>query len=1170
MFHFFRGVLVSLFLLINFYVFAQVNTAINLTPLTPSVICSSGNDTVKYSVSASNIPPNTNVVIYQSQDSLFNPYNNEGDSIAFIPGNALPADTVNFKSCVRVLGIFIDACGASGTEPRNEYIILTSGSGVGVSRITIDYDPANSNSGNNNDNDINRGANPCSFKTPDATLINNLRTGSCNAANIIPASPTDSIPANAIILCFTSDQVTANYNVNGLCNLGYPIYVVQSSCTRTVGAFTNAPSCSTTPTTRYRRTTVTDLNQNCSHNFVYDRCGLFDLDGTYAITQDGIDTASVANNGIRRNTADPCGGIDYSQLSFNSDTTLTIALNNNNCNTGKYFIKAITNPPGSQPVSNAISYQLVCNNVRAVSSTTNICSGDSVIIDISSSDPNAILSWTVQGSSTISGAVNGTGNSVRQVLSYSGSTKDSVIYTVISSDAGCIKTQEVKVVVSNCQRCLPDFLIPDTVCVNDEIRISNLTDENCASSYYWNFCSGNLSSVPSGFNIGNLGGEFEFPVFIELVQNGNEKYAFVVNHITGNGQAELIRLKFGNSYLNTPIVTNLGDLGISGFIYGEGIQIKKDGNNWYGLILAGRIENPKVIRLNFGNNIENNPSITDFGNIGNLEFSYDVQIFQIGTNWHSFITNTTNNTITRLDFGNSLGNNPVATNIGGFGVLTSPNGMNLIVENGSHYLFVVNYNGDIVRLNFGNSYLNVNPSVSNLGNLGQLNKSRMLRILNDCGSYFGVIANDDNYLTKLEFPNGIIGDPIASNLGNIGNLDFPHSLSSIFRERDSLYLFIPNVNSNSLTRIVYGNCSNSSIPSTTLQNPPLFSYNLPGVYNISLSINEELLGQSSTVCKQIVVIDTIKKPVATINNVVCSTDTIRLNVQNIEQGVTYVWEGPNGFNSTIPNISIEIPNGSLSGVYVVTASGRCNSKKDTVSYLIENLSQFSLGNDTAYCGEFSKVLSTGIQSTQWSTQQTGAQITVTEGGTYIATVSNECGSVSDTITITKFNLPIVNLGRDTAICDGQIQLQLQQEFETYLWSTGSQAPGITVTEEGIYFVLVTDEKGCKGSDTIQIANNCAAELFIPNAFSPNGDGVNDVFLVRGNSRNTIIEKMIIYNRWGNKVFEASNILPNDVSAGWDGKYKGTFAQNEVYGYYVVAKFSDGTQKVLKGNVTLLR
>jgi hypothetical protein len=185
----------------------QAEPVLNLNLISPTVVCSTGNDSVSYSVSGSGIPANTNIVIYQSTDSLFNPYLGQGDSIGYIPGNAIPQDTVNFGDCIKTLGIFIDACGASGQEGKNEYIILTSGNGIKVSNLAIDF--STQNNGGATNADINTGTSPCLYQTPTPSLIANLRVGSCNASNVIPASPTDSIPANAIILLFTSDNVTA-------------------------------------------------------------------------------------------------------------------------------------------------------------------------------------------------------------------------------------------------------------------------------------------------------------------------------------------------------------------------------------------------------------------------------------------------------------------------------------------------------------------------------------------------------------------------------------------------------------------------------------------------------------------------------------------------------------------------------------------------------------------------------------------------------------------------------------------------------------------------------------------------------------------------------------------------------------------------------------------------
>ncbi len=116
-------------------------------------------------------------------------------------------------------------------------------------------------------------------------------------------------------------------------------------------------------------------------------------------------------------------------------------------------------------------------------------------------------------------------------------------------------------------------------------------------------------------------------------------------------------------------------------------------------------------------------------------------------------------------------------------------------------------------------------------------------------------------------------------------------------------------------------------------------------------------------------------------------------------------------------------------------------------------------------------------------------------------------------------------------------------------------------------MLVTDEGDCQAfrEVTIVVLNPDCDEpnLFLPNAFTPNNDGENDVLYFRSN----IVEVMelAIYNRWGQKVFYSE-----DQSIGWDGTFKGEKLSPDVYGFYLHAKCYNGMDYFKKGNITLLR
>jgi hypothetical protein len=401
----------------------------------------------------------------------------------------------------------------------------------------------------------------------------------------------------------------------------------------------------------------------------------------------------------------------------------------------------------------------------------------------------------------------------------------------------------------------PNFIIPDTVCVNTPVKISNISLN--ATTSFWNFCVADPNANPVAVNLGNPGGSLALPVFTDIVSENGNYYVFVSNNWPGG----LVRLDFGNSLLNTPTVVNLGNVGgvIPNTI--EGIQIVRNEGRWYAIMVGGDLVNggipSRVLKIDFGPNITNiNPVGTNWGNIGNLAYPVDLHVFQENGIWYGFTVNAQNNTITRFNFTGSFNNAPTAVNLGNLGGLNFPTGIYAVKDNGNWHLFITNDvpNASLTRMDFGNSLLN-NPTAVNLGNPGNvLYKTRDIYILKDCDKITALAVNADvDDLVKLDFHNNILSVPTGISLGNLGNLDFPHSISKLFRVGNDLYSFITNVDNNTITRIRFQGCNLSNIPNSNLQNPPPITYSAPGVYNISLSVDEGLPTQA-TVCKQVVVL----------------------------------------------------------------------------------------------------------------------------------------------------------------------------------------------------------------------------------------------------------------------------------------------------------------------------
>lgn len=472
---------------------------------------------------------------------------------------------------------------------------------------------------------------------------------------------------------------------------------------------------------------------------------------------------------------------------------------------------------------------------------------------------------------------------------------------------------------------LPGFVAPDTVCVGDPITISHVPT---ASKYLWNFCAGGFYNIPDVTNLGTTSG-FNVPVFMVTEKQNGNFYGYVSNN-TGS----IVKLNFGNSLLNTPTSVLWGDC--NGVIpnHTEKLQMVQDVNGYHLIVVGGLNETvPQIVRVDLGTDLSSNatPSGVSWGNIGNLDYPTGLYVFSDNNHWYGFVTNWNNNSITRFDFGADFSNPPAGVNLGGIGGLSHPTGICALQENGKWYVCVGNEaDGTITRLDFGTSLLNT-PVATNMGNAGGVITSpRDLTIVHDCGGTFGLTVDHipSNTLVKLNFEGGLEGTLKATDLGNVGNLNFPHSLTTLFREGENLYSFITNAYSNSLSRVVFSSCSEATIPNSTAAVPPQFSYTKAGIYTVNVMVDETLPSEA-TYCKSIVVLDKPVAPVVT-DKTVCVGGQVTLDAtEPAANGIThYTWD--NGTPGPVVTVGagqykITVGNGGCA-----TTSGPITVKEETI------------------------------------------------------------------------------------------------------------------------------------------------------------------------------------------------------------------------------------------------
>jgi gliding motility-associated-like protein len=191
---------------------------------------------------------------------------------------------------------------------------------------------------------------------------------------------------------------------------------------------------------------------------------------------------------------------------------------------------------------------------------------------------------------------------------------------------------------------------------------------------------------------------------------------------------------------------------------------------------------------------------------------------------------------------------------------------------------------------------------------------------------------------------------------------------------------------------------------------------------------------------------------------------------------------------------------------------------------------------------------------------------VNKKGIYSVTVAANGCDTTGKITVNYTTKPVVNLGNDTTLCNTeQLLLDAAYSQSSYLWQDGSTGATYAVGKGGLYFVDVSNICGsAKDSITVQY-QACACEFYIPSAFTPNGDGKNDVFKPSYKCLFTNY-RLNIFNRYGQRMFVSQN-----ADIGWDGTSGGQQEQSGVYVWEI--SYTDTlTGKMVKktGTVVLVR
>ncbi len=360
-----------------------------------------------------------------------------------------------------------------------------------------------------------------------------------------------------------------------------------------------------------------------------------------------------------------------------------------------------------------------------------------------------------------------------------------------------------------------------------------------------------------------------------------------------------------------------------------------------------------------------------------------------------------------------------------------------------------------------------------------------------------------------------------------------------------------------------------------------------GTYTATL-ITGTLYGCQDTISKTIS-INPSPNIIASPDVSICKGQATQLNVTGT---TSYSWSPLNGtLSCTTCNNPLANPLTTTQYVVTGTNSFGCTAIDTIIVTVAQPIDIVTSPNDTICIGQSAQLNVTGATTYAWSPAATlSSAVSATPVATPTLTTqyrvigfdSYNCFQDTAYVVVAVGQYPTVSLGPDkilptgtplpltTVVTNGPITKWVWGPSAATLSCNDCPLPIATIKREVCYSVEATNLYKCAARDTLCVKVFCeGTQVFIPNAFTPDGDGVNDILMVRAQGIRTV-KNFRIFNRWGQVVFERNNFAPNDVAAGWDGTVGGKPASPDVYVYTCEVVCENDISYTYKGNVSIVK
>jgi gliding motility-associated-like protein len=307
-------------------------------------------------------------------------------------------------------------------------------------------------------------------------------------------------------------------------------------------------------------------------------------------------------------------------------------------------------------------------------------------------------------------------------------------------------------------------------------------------------------------------------------------------------------------------------------------------------------------------------------------------------------------------------------------------------------------------------------------------------------------------------------------------------------------------------------------------------------------------------------------------------------------GTVYQWTPADGLSNAAISSPVAAPLVTTTYTVKVTDDLGCRNTKDLTVEVIQPADlMVSPWPDTAVClGDPVHFHATGEEVYQWIGDTQGlsdpgigdpvATPSVTTTYTVRGSDRKNCFPREKSVNVRVMSLPTVNAGQDVTMQVGETTqlhatgssdvVSWQWTPDTYLSCGDCSSPVCDPLISMTYVIKVTNANTCHASDTVHIKLLCEEDrVRVPNAFTPNGDGVNDVFIIKGIA---MVKHLVIFSRWGAKVFERNNFIAGDRNACWNGTSNGERCPAGTYVWFAEMECPSGGVFARKGTVILIR